>query len=135
MRALTPARRALLAEFLRFGCVGASGVLVDLAAAYGTLWFAGPYGAGAISYVAAATWTWAVNRLWTWRGRGSGSLWLEWLRWMGVNTSGLVFNRGLYFLLITVSPYCHDHIYIPIALGAIAGMFANFFLSRKLVFR
>lgn len=134
-RFITPQHQALLLEFIRFGLVGTSGVVVDLAAAYGTVWLVGPYGAGAISYLCAATWTWALNRIWTWRGRGSGPLWREWLRWLGVNTSGLVFNRGLFFILITLSPYCYDHLYIPIALGGIAGMFANFFLARRLVFR
>lgn len=135
MSLLTPKRRALLAEFTRFGMVGVTGLLVDVTAAYATLWLVGPYIAGAISYFVAATWTWTANRLWTWRGRSSGPLWQEWLRWMGVNMSGLVFNRGLYFLLITVNQYCHDHIILPLALGAVAGMFANFFLSRRLVFR
>lgn len=135
MNWLTPAHRALLAEFIRFGMVGVSGLLVDITAAYTTVWLVGPYVAGAISYLVAATWTWTANRTWTWKGRGSGPLWQEWLRWMGVNMSGLVFNRGLYFLLITISPFCHAHIYVPLAAGAVAGMFANFFLSRRLVFR
>lgn len=134
-RAMTPGRRAMLGEFLRFGTVGFTGMLVDMAAAYASRPFVGAYGAGAVSYLVAATWTWQLNRMWTWRGRGSGALWKEWLRWMGVNTSGLVFNRGAYFALITFSPYCHEHLWLPIAVGAVAGMFANFFLSRRLVFR
>ena len=130
-----PPHRALAAEFLRFGVVGTSGLFVDMAAAYAVVWLVGPYAAGAFSYVCAATWTWMLNRSWTWRGRGSGPLWREWLRWMGVNVSGLVFNRGLYFTLITLSPFCYQHLFVPIAAGGLLGMFANFFLSRRLVFR
>ena len=134
-RYLTPGQLGLLADFLRFGIVGTSGFLVDTAVIYAVRGQLGLYWAGAASYLVAATWTWAFNRRWTFAGQGSGPLWQEWLRWMAVNASGLVFNRGAYFILVTYSPACQAHPVIAVAAGSIAGMFANFFLARRLVFR
>jgi hypothetical protein len=76
----TPAQRALVASFLRFGVVGASGFLVDTAVVYATKGALGLNGAGIPAYIAAATWTWAFNRWWTFRGQGSGPMWRQWLR-------------------------------------------------------
>ena len=62
----------VLAQFLRFGTVGAAGFLVDTATVYATRGALGLYGAGAIAYLTAATANWLFNRLWTFRGQGSG---------------------------------------------------------------
>ena len=131
---LTPAQRRLLAEFLRFGIVGASGFVVDTAVVYAVRGQLGLYGAGLVSYVVAATWTWAFNRIWTYRGQGEGPAWRQWLRWMGVNLSGFVCNRGLYAALIAFSVTCRAYPVLAVAAGSVAGMFANFALSRRFVF-
>ncbi len=132
---LTPERRALAASFLRFGTVGATGFVVDTAVVYGVRGLVGLYAAGLVSYFVAATWTWGLNRVWTFAGRGSGPMWRQWLRFLFVNLSGLVLNRGAYFTLITFSPVCRDHPVLAVAAGAVAGMFANFFAVTRLVFR
>jgi putative flippase GtrA len=131
----TPAQRALVASFLRFGVVGASGFLVDTAVVYATKGALGLNGAGIPAYIAAATWTWAFNRWWTFRGQGSGPMWRQWLRFLGANMMGFVLNRGAYFLLIAFSQTCRDYPVIAVGAGAVAGMFANFVASRRLVFR
>ncbi len=135
MRFLTPERRALAFSFLRFGIVGASAVPVDIAVVYMLRGLLGLYGAGAASYLFAATWTFAFNRIWTFAGRGDGPIWRQWLRFLGANLTGLVLNRGTYFLLVTVSSFCHDVPAVAVAAGSLAGMFANFFATRRLVFR
>ena len=53
---------------------------------------------------------------------------------MFVNLSGLVFNRGAYVLLVVYSAVCREWPVLAVAAGAVAGLFANFFLSRRLVF-
>ena len=131
----TPSQRALVVDFVRFGIVGASGFVVDTAVIYTVRAQLGLYWAGGLSYLVAATWTWAFNRMWTFAGQGSGPLWREWLRWMTVNASGLVFNRGAYVLLIAYVPACREHPVLAVAAGSVCGMFANFYLSRRLVFR
>ena len=131
----TPAQRELVGSFLRFGVVGASGVVVDTAVVYATKGSLGLNGAGIPAYLVAATWTWAFNRWWTFAGRGSGPMWRQWLRFLAANMTGFVLNRGAYFLLIAFSATCRDYPVIAVGVGAIAGMFANFVASRRLVFR
>ena len=134
-RRIGPQRWALLREFFRFGLVGLSGAAVDTAVIYGTRAWLGLIGAGALSYLIAATWTWQCNRLFTFAGRGTGALHRQWLAFMGVNLVGLVFNRGAYFALVTWSVTCQAYPVLAVAAGAVAGMFWNFALSRRLVFR
>ncbi len=134
-RRIGPARYALLWQFCRFGLVGLSGAVVDTAVIYGTRAWLGLYGAGALSYLLAATWTFQCNRVFTFAGRGSGPLYRQWLAFMGVNLVGLVFNRGAYFALVTWSVTCQVYPVLAVAVGAVAGMFFNFALARRLVFR
>ncbi len=54
---------------------------------------------------------------------------------MLTNLGGFVLNRGTYALLVTYVPLAAEQPVIAILAGTAAGMFVNFFLSRKLVFR
>ena len=125
----------LVRQFIRFGIVGALGFVVDTAVVYATRGALGLYGAGALAYPVAATVTWAVNRVWTFRGRGTGAMHRQWVRFLAANLLGFILNRGTYFLLITFSATSAEYPVIAVAAGALAGMFVNFFLSRALVFR
>ena len=133
---LGPARFRLLTEFLRFGVVGTIGFVVDTAVLYAGLAFGlGLYGGRAVSYLAAASTTWALNRLWTFRGRGDGPVHRQWVLFLLVNLIGFAMNYGTYAALIAFVPMVAAHPVLGVAAGAIAGMFGNFVLSRKLVFR
>ena len=132
---LTPARRLLLGSFVRFALVGTSGLVVDTAVLYAVRGIVGIYAAALLSYLAAATWTWWLNRAWTFRGLGQGPWWRQWLRFMAVNLVGFVCNRTVFYSLISVSPLVLANPVIALAAGSIAGLFANFALSRRLVFR
>ncbi|NMJ44025.1 GtrA family protein [Roseomonas sp. JC162] len=136
-RLLGAPRAALLQQFLRFGVVGVIGFVVDTAVLYAGLALgAGLYLGRAVSYVAAATATWALNRAWTFRGRGTGGpIHRQWLLFVVVNLGGFVLNYGTYALLVTFVPTVAAHPVLGVAAGALAGMFANFALSRQIVFR
>ena len=95
----------------------------------------GLYGAGLASYAVAATVTWLCNRLWTFRGLGSGSAHRQWAKFVAANAIGFMLNRGTYALLVTFVPLCAAEPVFATAAGAIAGMFVNFGLSRAVVFR
>ena len=124
-----------LAQFIKFGTVGTAGFLVDTAIVYALRGAIGLYGAGLVSYLVAATFTWAMNRTWTFRGLGSGPAHHQWARFLAVNLLGFTLNRGTYAILVTFVPLCADQPVFATAAGAIAGMFVNFGLSRALVFR
>jgi len=130
------ARFAVLMEFLRFGVVGAFGFVVDTAVLYAGLALGlGLYGGRAVSYLAAATTTWTLNRLWTFRGRGDGPVHQQWALFLLVNLVGFAMNYGTYAALIEFVPMVAAHPVLGVAAGALAGMFGNFVLSRQLVFR
>lgn len=134
-RAATPSRLALIAQFARFGVVGGIGFGVDTAVVYASKAWLGLYGAGVLSYVVAASGNWLLNRLWTFRGQGGGPVHRQWLLFVAANLVGFVLNRGVYALLVTFSELCVAYPVLAIAAGSAAGMFVNFALSRRLVFR
>lgn len=128
--------RALAAEFIRFGLVGALGYLADTAVVYALKGLIGPGPAGMPSFLVAATLTWALNRAWTWKGRGgNGSRLRQWAHFLAVNSPGLVLNRGIYEILVFTVPLCAAYPFLATGAGTLAGMFVNFGLSRRLIFR
>jgi putative flippase GtrA len=134
-RSVSQSQRLIIVQFLRFGTVGGIGFLVDTTAVYGLRHILGLYGAGFVAYVIAATGNWALNRIWTFRGHGSGPAHRQWVMFMLTNLAGFVLNRGAYILLVTFVAAATRQPVIATAAGAVAGMFANFSLSRRLVFR
>ena len=132
---MTAARVATLMQFLMFGTVGTVGFIVDTAIVYALRGSLGLYGAGMVSYVVAATVTWWCNRVWTFRGRRSGALHRQWALFLLTNLGGFALNRGTYAALITFVPLCAAEPVLAVAAGSLAGMFANFGLSRRIVFR
>lgn len=131
----TPARVAMLAQFVKFGSVGLIGLVMDTAAVYGLRGSLGLYGAGVVAYGVAATGNWLLNRIWTFRGQGSGPAHRQWVRFLATNLVGFALNRGTYALLVTFVAAAARQPVIATSAGAIAGMFVNFYLSRRVVFR
>jgi putative flippase GtrA len=134
-RLLSPAQLLLLRQFGQFAVIGAFGFVWDTAIVYATAPFVGPYVAGVISFVIVGTINWLANRFWTYRGLGHDAMHRQLVRFLITNAVGFVLNRGTYFALIATQKLFHDHLILAIAAGAGAGMFVNFFLSRRLVFR
>ncbi len=131
----SPARIGMMVQFLMFGTVGMVGFLFDTATVYALRRALGLYGAGMAAYVVAATVTWILNRLWTFRGLGNGPVHHQWARFLVVNLGGFVLNRGTYALLVSFVTLCAEQPVYAVGAGAIAGMFLNFSLNRTMVFR
>jgi putative flippase GtrA len=135
-RRIPPGSIALLAQFMQFGAVGIIGFVADTAVVYALRAPTGLYVAGALAYVVAVTVTWWVNRIWTFRHTvDAGRMRHQWVRYAIANLPGLLLNLGTYFALVAGSPFCAAYPVVAVAAGAVAGMFANFTLSRSLVFR
>jgi len=132
---LTPEHRLLLAQFIRFGIIGTLGFVWDTCIVYALAPPIGVYAAGIVSYFIVASINWALNRAWTYRNASHGVRHRQLMMFLIANSVGLVLNRGTYALLIATLPICRIHLVIPVAAGGICGMFVNFFLSRRLVFR
>jgi putative flippase GtrA len=135
-RLATAARLEAAAQFLKFGVVGAVGFVFDTATVYALRGAVELYAAGLAAYLVAATVTWALNRVWTFRGQGEGArAHAQWARFIAANSLGFLLNRGLYFILVSVSPLCARNPVIAVAAGSLLGMCSNFRLSRRVVFR
>ncbi len=134
---LSADRLRLGGEFLRFGVVGTVGFLVDAGVlTLGLQAGTGPWFGRVLSYLAAATVTYGLNRMWTFRAAGgSRSTAREWALFLLLNLVGFACNYGTYAALIAGVPYIRDQPVLAVAAGSLAGMGANFFLSRKYVFR
>jgi putative flippase GtrA len=125
----------MLGQFLRFGVVGTIGFLVDTAVLYGALAVGfGLYGGRAISYLVAASTTWALNRAWTFRGQGEGPALRQWAVFLLVNLVGFACNYGTYAALVATVSFVAQHPVLGVAAGSIAGLTGNFLLSRRFVF-
>ncbi len=135
LRAASPARVALLTQFTRFGAVGLIGLIIDTATVYLLRGSLGLYGAGLLAYGVAASSNWLLHRIWTFRGQGSGPAHRQWARFLAANLVGFALNRGTYALLVTFMAAAAAQPVIATTAGAVAGIFVNFQLSRRVVFR
>lgn len=137
MNVLSATRLRLLGEILRFGAVGVAGFVVDagvltLGLRFGT----GPWLGRVLSYLAAATVTFSLNRAWTFRAADrSRPVARDWGLFLLVNLIGFVCNYGTYAALIASVPLVREVPVLGVAAGSLAGMAGNFLLSRRYVFR
>jgi putative flippase GtrA len=132
---LSPERRLLLAQFLRFGAIGTLGFVWDTGIVTVLSPLLGVYVAGIVSYVIVATINWLLNRIWTYRNVTHGVRHRQLMMFLLANSVGLVLNRGMYAALIASFPICRTYLVLPVAAGGLCGMFVNFYLSRRLVFK
>lgn len=122
-------------EFLSFAVVGAIGFVVDVAVLYLAAPLLGWYGARVLSFLAAATATWVLNRRYTFSARNAGnSVLREYLGYMVTMLGGAVVNYGAYVLVLHgfSGPWAPA---AGVALGSCAGLVVNFLSARYLVFR
>lgn len=133
---MCPPLPRLAGQFLRFGVVGAAGFLVDTALLYLALWAgAGLYGGRVFSYVGAATFTFLLNRAWTFRAAPAGHVGRQWALFLLVNLIGFALNYGTYALLVAFVPVVAANPVLGVAAGSVAGLGGNFLASRRFVFR
>lgn len=129
-------RFPIITQFLRFGVVGTAGFVMDSAVLLGILALgAGPYAGRVVSYLAAASLTFALNRTWTFRAAARAPVARQWGSFVALNLLGFAANYGTYAALLAASPLVADQPVLGVAAGSIAGMFINFAVSRRFVFK
>lgn len=124
-------------QFAKFGAVGVVGFLVDVAVLWVCVRLAGtnPYAGRGVSYLFAATTTWALNRSFTFRGAASEPLVRQWAKFLVTNAVGGLVNYGVYAALVTYVGLFAHYPEAAVAAGSLAGMLLNFSASKALVFK
>jgi putative flippase GtrA len=124
----------MFTQFLRFACVGALSYLVDAGVLSAVLTLApGRFYLGRIvSYLAAASFAWWLNRCFTFRDRGPR--WRQWWRYLVANLGGGLANYATYAALVAAVPFCRLYPAVAVGAGSLAGMMLNFAASRRFVF-
>jgi putative flippase GtrA len=123
-------------QFLRFGVVGVGGLIVDTAVLYAAFGLGlGLYAGRVVSYLAAATFTWAANRRFTFVQADPAPAFVQWLKFLAANGIGAVVNYATYAALVTWVPLATAHPVIGVAAGSIAGLAFNFTVSKRWVFK
>lgn len=133
-RARVAAETPLLGQMGRFVLVGTAVFGVNAALVELLVAGVGPLWAQVIAFPLAATLAWWLNRRYTF-GASDRSLGREWLHYILANALGWLLNNGVYLLCVDRFALAARHPSLAVAAGSIAGMAANFILSRQLVFR
>jgi putative flippase GtrA len=123
-------------QFVRFAAVGAAGFAVDAAVLTAAMALAGlgPYAGRVVSFLCAATFTWAANRAFTFAGADPARPARQWLRFVVANALGAAVNYGTYALLVATVAAVRELPVAGVAAGSIAGLAFNFAASRRWVF-
>ena len=125
---------SLLGQLRRFLLVGTAVFGVNAALVELLVGRLGPLWAQVLAFPLAATLAWWLNRRYTF-GASDRSRRSEWLHYILANALGWLLNNGVYLLCIARLSLAAQHPALAVAAGSIAGMAANFILSRQLVFR
>ena len=123
-------------RFLRFCLVGAGGFLVDagLLQALVTLAGANPFVARVASFLAAATFTWRLNRHFTF-AIGQAARGREWAGYVAAMSLGAAVNYGAFAATLLLMPFALHQPWVGVAVGSVAGLAVNYLTSSRIVFR
>jgi putative flippase GtrA len=135
LRAASWWRAETARQFLRFGLIGTAGFVVDSGVLRLTheLLNLDRYSGRLLSWFAAATFTWAMNRHFTFADHSPPLR--QWLAFLSANAIGGVVNLGVYYALVTFVAAIAETPTLGVAAGSIAGLFFNFTASKIVVFR
>ena len=124
-------------QFVLFSAIGAAAFLVDAAVLTALIKATGVglYLGRGISFVCAATFTWYLNRRFTFPHSTQGRRSAQWLRYLGANALGACANLGVYAWLVATSHTARTLPALAVAAGSLSGLLSNFTLSRRYVFR
>ena len=125
-----------LSEFIRFGMIGASGMIIDLSAVYLAKEIASfPFRiARIIGFVFALTSNFLLNRRFTFGAGRNGNIYRQYAGFFAVSVAGFAVNWVLSVYLYEHHVFFNRHYLIASFLGIMGGMTINFTGSKFLVF-
>jgi putative flippase GtrA len=118
---------------LAFAVVGSLAFFVDA----GVFTILDTLGAGTlasrcVSILASVTFTWYLNRTYTFRTTKPASF-FEFLSYLGGLQIGLLTNFSTFFLVLYLSDTASAYPIIALAIATLAGMTINFMVSRRIL--
>ncbi|QQR70077.1 MAG: GtrA family protein [Alphaproteobacteria bacterium] len=124
-------------ELACFSAIGVVGLLVDMGVLMMAVHGLGldPYSGRLLSFLAAATGNWALNRYVTFKRHDRGAPLRQWARYLAANGVGFAVNYSVYGLLVALAPMVKAQPLWGVAAGSVAGLGVNFLASRRFVFR
>ncbi len=121
-------------SLIRFALVGTAGFLVDAATLKLLLHLGVDFYSGRLlSFFVAVTFTWYLNRIYTFQSRDPRLL-REWFRFVSANGVGGILNYTTYALLVAAFVWFRNSPVAAVAVGSIVGLVSNFLLSHHVVF-
>jgi len=129
-------KNVLSPRLVKFGIVGASGVVVNVGCLYILTEFVRiPYfAASPIAIELSIISNFTINHLWTWRDRaGEGELWGKLVRYhIGAGATAVLANYGI---LIVLTEVFGMHYMISNLIGIAVGTFSNYLVNDLWTFR
>jgi len=124
-------------QVLRFSIIGSLAFVVDVGVLY-LLHARGMdlYTARVFSFIAAATFSWLGNRLYTFGSTATQLRKLpgEWLKYLFAMLLGGSVNYAIYSLAISLFELILAHPWMGVAAGTAGGLLVNFILARKILY-
>jgi len=122
-------------QFLKFSLVGTVAYITDVCVLYLTFMVGfGLYNGRVVSYLAASTVQWALNRHFTFAHQSNSRAHHQWAKSVAFMAVGASVNYGIYVLLVSSFEFVAAFPFVGVAAGSLGGLAVNFPLSRKFVF-
>jgi putative flippase GtrA len=119
-----------------FAVAGGIGFLVDAGILTALVFIGGdPRTSRFLSFAAAVTATWLVNRRLAFGDRVAKPTFMEFARYVGASALGALINLVVYFILITYGPPFSTYPVLALAIATSISMAFNFWSYLSVVFR
>ncbi|MCK5173521.1 MAG: GtrA family protein [Planctomycetes bacterium] len=123
-------------QFLTFGLIGGSGVVVAMAVINIMMaWLQSFLIANIAAFFVAVTWNFALNRRFTFKESTHRPVIQQWAMFIGSSTFGLASNWTVSFGLYYNIPLFKEHYNLAVLCGVAAGFLVNFVCAKHIVFK
>ncbi len=124
------------ATFLKFCVVGGGAFVLDALILQSLVTFLalGPVYARIVSFVCAATFTWILNRKYTFHAVTKPSIG-EFTMYLGLMWVGVTINWLVYLGVLAVFPLSREFPVLALAPATAVAMFSNFFSAQRFIYR
>lgn len=116
-----------------FGVAGVLALFVDIGVLYLCRPWLGDYGGRAVSFLAAATFTWLFNRHITFKGPRQGGIAREYALYLSSMVVGGAINYGAYAASLQAFEAVRAQPAWGVAIGSLVGMVFNFLSARRIL--